>query len=65
MNFSNMLDINFTFVSASCKCVRLLIMTKYNNISFLEEYFLDVMELIVSNLALLLRNCQIYQFTSN
>ncbi len=30
MNFSNILDINFTFVFLPCKCARLLIMTKYN-----------------------------------
>jgi hypothetical protein len=27
--FSNILNINFTFVSPSCKCVRLHIMTRY------------------------------------
>ncbi len=37
---SNILDINFTFVSRPCKCVRLLIMT-----SFLGKYFFDKKEL--------------------
>jgi hypothetical protein len=29
MNFSNILDIDFTFLFMPCKCVRLLIMTRY------------------------------------
>lgn len=45
--FSNILDINFTFVFLPCKCVRLLIMTRYK--LFSRDYFLDKKEFIFFN----------------
>jgi hypothetical protein len=39
MNFSNILNINFTFVFQSCKCVRLLIMTRNERFREILYYF--------------------------
>jgi hypothetical protein len=62
MTFSIILNINFTFVFPSCKCLRLHIMTKYklfmeiflykNEFIFLSEYYLFLLE-----------HCQIFQFS--
>jgi hypothetical protein len=53
MNFSNILNINFTFVFPSCKCVML-----QRDISFWDIFFVKK-EFKFLNYAFLLRNCEI------
>jgi hypothetical protein len=62
MNFSNILDINFTFVQVFLpfnKCVRLLITTRYK---LFKGIFLRQKGLFIFNLAFLLRNVEFYRF---
>jgi hypothetical protein len=54
--FSNILDINFTFVFPSCKCVRLLIMTRCK---LFRGICLDKKEFLFLNWSSLLRNDKI------
>jgi hypothetical protein len=46
MNYSIILDINFTFVFLPCQCGRLLIVMSYK---LLEEYFFDKNEFVFLN----------------
>jgi hypothetical protein len=45
MNFSNILYIHFTFVLLPCKCVRLLIMTRYK--LFMRKIFFGKKEIYI------------------
>ncbi len=55
--FSNILNINFTFVFPSWKCLRLHIMKRYK--LFMENFFWYNKDFIFLNWAFLMRNCQI------